>query len=125
MYASATLSLAALEYFVHLNSPEAPDDLVALGADIPDNVSRMEVDGRRRPADGRAYPAPESLADLGSSWIREGKTAVLIVPSAVIPSERNYLLNPVHPHFGTIRIGRPTPFSFDLRLWKPEPPSPR
>jgi RES domain-containing protein len=45
-------------------------------------------------------------------------TAVLAVPSAVIPHELNYLLNPRHPHFKRIRVGRPEPFSFDPRLRK-------
>jgi RES domain-containing protein len=41
------------------------------------------------------------------------------VPSSIVPHELNYLLNPLHPHFKRIRIGRPEPFSFDPRLGKP------
>jgi RES domain-containing protein len=68
--------------------------------------------------DWRQYPAPERLAELGSRWLRERRTAVLIVPSAVIPHENNYLLNPRHPSFRNIRIGRPERFVFDARMWK-------
>ena len=52
----------------------------------------------------------------------EGKeAAVLAVPSAIIPQELSYLLNPRHPHFKHIQIGRPVPFAFDPRLWKRSP----
>jgi RES domain-containing protein len=42
----------------------------------------------------------------------------LAVPSAVIPSEKNYLLNPKHPEFRRIRIENSIPFEFDSRMWK-------
>ena len=54
----------------------------------------------------------------GSAWLRRARTAVLEVPSVIVPSERNYLLNPRHPDFARLRIGRPTPFVFDPRMWK-------
>ena len=40
----------------------------------------------------------------------------LEVPNAIIPSESNYLLNPMHADFRSIRIDDPKPFEFDLRL---------
>ena len=64
-------------------------------------------------------PPPEALAELGSGWISAARTAVLSVPSAVVPRERNYLLNPAHPDFGKIRRGSPEPFSLDSRLRPP------
>src|SRR3972149_4085147 len=77
---------------------------------------------RRRPAhlppDWRAYPAPRACAELGTRWIAARSTAMLAVPSAVVPSEPDYLLNPLHADFRRIRVGRPQPFSFDPRLWK-------
>lgn len=68
------------------------------------------------PASWRSYPAPEALADLGTRWAQELKTPVLAVPSAVIPQEVNYLLNPLHSHFKRIRVGDPELFGFDPRL---------
>jgi RES domain-containing protein len=118
VYTSAALSLAALEYFVHLETAEAPDDLVAVPADVPDGVSRARIEARDLPRGWRRYPAPEPLAALGTRWAQDARTAVLIVPSAVIPAERNYLLNPRHPEFAGIRAGRPEPFSFDPRMRK-------
>lgn len=118
VYTSATLSLAALEYFVHLNPAQAPADLVAIPADIPESVARDEVAAEALPSTWRAYPAPEALAEIGTAWVCAGKTAVLVVPSVIVPQERNFLLNPAHPHFGGIRLGRLEAFSFDPRLSK-------
>lgn len=91
---------------------------MAIPADLPTSLKTASVDITRLPAAWRTYPAPSALADLGTAWVRKRTTAVLIVPSAVIPSERNYLLNPAHPRFRSIRIGRFQPFSFDPRMWK-------
>ncbi len=118
VYTSDTLSLAALEYFVHVDPGEAPSDLVAVPADVPDGVSREEIPVEGLPGDWRRYPAPGGLAELGSEWVRSGRTAVLVVPSAVVPRERNYLLSPAHRDFRRIRVGSPEPFSFDPRMWK-------
>jgi RES domain-containing protein len=118
VYTSATLSLAALEYFVHLDAADAPTDLVAVPADIPDELARSEIAVDTLPPTWRQYPAPDHLADLGVSWLRAGRTAVLVVPSPIVPQEQNLLLNPAHRGFRAIRLGTPQPFSFDPRLWK-------
>jgi RES domain-containing protein len=118
VYSSATLSLAALEYCVNVETSAAPDDLVSITADIPEDLPSATLAIRDLPRDWRRYPAPESLAELGTAWVMRGREAVLSVPSAVVPPERNFLINPVHPAFGRIRIGPPQPFSLDPRLWK-------
>lgn len=118
VYTSATLSLAALEYYVHLDPVDSPTDLVAIPADIPDTVARSEIGTDSLPPSWRDYPAPDDLAELGTAWVRAGSTAVLVVPSALVPRERNLLLNPAHPDFRRVRLGAPEPFSFDPRMWK-------
>jgi len=118
VYTSATLSLAALECFVHVDPRDAPADLVAIPADVPDGLARREIAAGGLPAAWRRFPAPERLADLGTAWLRSGATAVLVVPSAVVPQERNVLLNPAHPEFRRVAVGRPEPFGFDPRMWK-------
>ena len=118
VYTSATLSLAAQELFVHVDPEEVPANLLGLSADIPDQVRIKELRAAKLPRDWRRYPAPESLAAMGSDWITSLETAVLSVPSAVIPQESNYLLNPSHPDFVKIRVNEPEPFAFDPRLLK-------
>ena len=87
-------------------------------ADIPASVRTRRVQVAQLPRDWRAYPSPETMADIGMRWIEGGDTAVLAVPSAIVTSELNYLLHPRHPDFRKIRVGRPRRFSFDPRLWK-------
>jgi RES domain-containing protein len=118
VYCSATLSLAALEYFVHLEPDLAPPDLVAAAAELPPGLAVESLEVEALPGDWREYPGPERLRDLGSGWIRSGRTAVLQVPSSVIPHEMNVLLNPAHPDFARIRLRDAEPFSFDPRMWR-------
>lgn len=118
VYCSATLSLSALEYFVHLEPGLAPPGLVSISAEIPAGLSVEFLETAALPSDWRAYPAPERLRDLGSGWVRSGRTAVLSVPSSVIPHERNLLFSPAHPDFSRISVSAAEPFSFDPRMWK-------
>jgi RES domain-containing protein len=116
VYAAESLSLAALELFVHLDPEDLPARFVSIGAEIPSRVSRQSLGPRDPPRGWRRYPPPLRLREVGTKWARAGRSAVLSVPSAVIPDERIYLLNPAHPHFARIRVLGPEPFTFDPRL---------
>ncbi len=117
VYTSGSLALAALELFVHVDTDLAPAGLIATPADLPENLSLDTADLPELPKNWRSYPAPEALKDIATAWINKSSTAVLAVPSAVIPSEQNYLLNPRHPDFRRIRIQSAIPFEFDPRMW--------
>jgi RES domain-containing protein len=119
VYTSATLSLAVLEYFVNLPVAAAPQDLVAIATEVPKDLPISSVEEAALPRGWRKYPTPEALAEIGTRWVEERKTPILAVPSAVVPQEKNYLLNPAHPLFHEIRIGKPEPLSLDSRMWKP------
>jgi RES domain-containing protein len=121
VYTSASASLAALEYLVHLDPEDAPPDLILVPADIAPAVVIRELRIAELPADWRSLPASDALARMGTSWARRLESAVLSVPSAVVPEERNYLLNPAHPQFREIAFGPARPFAFDPRLWKTRP----
>ncbi len=116
VYASETLSLAALELLVHCDAAFLPDDLVAIPIEIPDGLPARRIEAASLARTWRHHPAPESLARLGDAWASDRGSAVLSVPSAVVPGERNFLLNPAHPDFKRIRAGRPEKFSLDARL---------
>jgi RES domain-containing protein len=117
VYTSGSLALATLELLVHVDTDLAPPGLVAVAAEVPDDLIEI-LDSAKLPKNWRKYPAPEELKDLGTGWIKRGSSAVLAVPSAVVPSERNYLINPKHADFARIAIAPPVPFEFDPRLWK-------
>ncbi|HKD17422.1 MAG TPA: RES domain-containing protein [Thermoanaerobaculia bacterium] len=116
VYASESLSLAALELLVHCDPALLPPDLVAIRAEVPEGVAIRRVEEKDLPRGWRAYPPPANLAEIGAAWIARGDTAVLTVPSCLVPRERNALLNPAHGDFRRIRVGRPEPFSLDPRL---------
>lgn len=118
VYTSGSLSLAVLELFVHVDIDIAPGDLVAIQADIPDTLTIETIKIESLPRDWRRYPGVEALKDIGTAWASKASTAILSVPSAVIPVEHNYLLNPAHRDFKRIRLQKPVPFRFDARMWK-------
>jgi len=115
VYTSASLALAAIETFVHLGEDAVQIRFVYFELDIPDTLAIQRC--RRPPPRWRAEPPDDASMRHGSRWLRAKRTAVLEVPSAIVPSERNYLLDPLHPAFWRIRIGRPIPFAFDPRMW--------
>ena len=117
VYASATLSLAALERFVHTDPDLEPVDLVAVLVDMDDAIPIESLGIDQLPTDWRQYPAPDALGRLGNNWLTAARTAILSVPSVLIPHERNYVLNPEHADFRRLVTGRPEPFGFDPRMW--------
>ena len=116
-YASEHLSLAMIEYFVHLDRDDPPPDLVVAAADVPDDVSRVTVGPGSLPATWRQTPAPAELGAIGDRFARTRRHAILVVPSALAPDESNWLLNPDHPNFARIRSHPPEPFAYDLRFF--------
>jgi RES domain-containing protein len=118
VFTSATLSLAALERFVNTDADLEPVDLVTIAVDIETSSAIETVTVADLPADWRTYPAPPALAMIGQRWLRESKSVVLSVPSVVIPTERNFILDPSHADFARVVINPPTPFSFDPRMCK-------
>ncbi|MGA7629270.1 MAG: RES family NAD+ phosphorylase [Terriglobales bacterium] len=117
VYTSPALALAAIETFVHLEPNLRPDDLVSIETELPDNVRTERIDLKSLPR--KWYELrDESLRTLGDRWIRAGKTLALHVPSAAIRGEWNVLLNPEHSDFRKLKIQKPNPFEFDLRMYR-------
>jgi RES domain-containing protein len=118
IFASATLSLAALERFVNTDSDLEPEDLVGISVDIATSIAIESVGVADLPPDWRTYPAPLALATIGERWLRESRSGVLSVPSVIIPTELHFILNPTHEDFRKVVINPSEPFSFDPRMWK-------
>jgi RES domain-containing protein len=90
--------------------------MVVIGARIPKSASIRTIEEAELPKNWDDPVSIKKTKDLGTSWAKSGATAVLSVPSAVVPNERNYLLNPAHPDFSIIRFSAPKAFVFDKRL---------
>jgi RES domain-containing protein len=116
-YTAEHLSLAMIEYFVHIDANDPPKDLVVVAADIPESVSRTVMRPNELPANWRAVPAPPALAAIGDSFAAQRKSALLVLPSALAPSESNWLINPLHREFAKIKVRPPGPFEYDARFF--------
>lgn len=116
VYTAGTQSLAMLEMLVQDEPLRAR--YVAIEARIPKVVTIDRIKIEDLPADWRDIAAREKLRSIGTEWATKRGAAVLAVPSAVIPLENNYLLNPLHADFKKIAIGKPRKFETDLRLIK-------
>lgn len=117
VYGSTSLALAAVETFVHLELAQQPNDLVSIEINLPDKLARTKVAESGMPKNWRSQDN-KRLRKIGDTWIVEGKTVALEVPSAVIAGEWNMLLNPVHVDFAKIQIGTQTDFIFDMRMFR-------
>jgi len=124
-YTSEHLSLAMLEYFVHLDPGDPPKDLVVVTAEIPDGISRVRLAARELPANWRQTPAPPALARFGDDFVRRRNAAILIVPSVLTPTEFNWLIDPRHPEFRRIRLGKLESFHYDARIVASTKPFPK
>jgi len=117
VYASESRALAVLEMLVHLPG-QAMTQIFSLFKIEFEAHLLQEFPLRKLPANWHSPLVQPDSQFAGDQWIRGARSAVLRVPSAVIPEESNYLLNPLHPDFSQIRIDRPKRFAFDPRLQK-------
>ena len=116
-YASEHESLAMLEYFVHLDADNLPPDLLLATVDVPDDVRRERIGTSQLPPHWRDTPAPPELIRYGDEFLQRAECGVLLVPSALAPSENNWLINPVHPDFRRMTVLETQPLNYDQRLF--------
>ena len=115
VYLAGSRALAALEMLVHLSpGVAAKQTFIRFEVSFPKSLicePDWEIDGFE------PYVERETQL-LGDHWLEETRNPVLRVPSAVIPEEHNYVINPRHPKFAQLDIGPPEIFAFDPRLLK-------
>ncbi len=119
VYTSESLALATLEVFVHAETDKIP--LVSIRAFLAEDTAIEEVKIEHLPSDWQGMSAYSSLQAIGGSWLKAGRSPVLKVPSAIVPFEYNYILNPEHPKL-QISTEPPFNFKFDQRMWQKSQP---
>lgn len=116
LYTGENKEIALLETLVHTPAMLIPKlDIFTL--EIPDS-SITEIEISDLPDNWKVYPAPTILSEIGQRWIEEGKTIALKVPSCIIYSAHNYILNCRHPEYAKVRLLERRNFEFDSRLKK-------
>jgi RES domain-containing protein len=115
VYTAGGAALAALEMLAHVGKTNLLPAYVLIACSFKTSIV-LRLDRKRLPRDWHSYPARPELQLVGDAWLKDATSAVLEVPSAIIPSESNYLLNPKHADFAAIAIAKPRPFELDLRL---------
>ena len=117
VYTAANASLTVLEMLVHVESSALLQDYVLYRVEFEERLVET-LDEGTLPDDWRSYPAPVMLRGIGDQWVADGRSAVLSVPSAIVPLERVFLLNPQHTDFPRIEVSKPQAFPIDPRLLK-------
>lgn len=123
LYTAGSRALACLENLVHRGSI-GPQELFRVTViDIPDNLEIETISVEALSAGWTDYLQYAHCQRLGDEWVRQGRSAVLQVPSAIIAEESNFLINPQHPQAARIRVVRTEPFVFDTRLLDKDRPA--
>ncbi|MCH9674306.1 MAG: RES family NAD+ phosphorylase [Gammaproteobacteria bacterium] len=115
VYTARSIALTVLETLVHVDSAIMPKHLV-IRVDVPESTNITSFTTRELPNDWRETPAPTALQQIGRDWLDAGESALLQIPSVVVPQENNVIINPLHPDFKKLTIGQPDSFSIDARL---------
>lgn len=117
VYTSCSRSLCTAELAVHLQLGIVPSDYLITSIEIPTRIKIKIFPIAKLPKEWRAFPHPVSTQLIGNEFIKQNKFAVGKVPSAVVPGDFNFILNPFHKDFHWIRVKKTEKFEFDERLF--------
>lgn len=117
VYCSTSIALATLETVHNLLAGALPFNRYLVRIDIPDAlwVTRQILD--LPPGGWDAIPAGLSSRGAGDAWITAAKSAVLLVPSVIVPDEYNVLINPRHADAAAITASTVKRWIYDPRFF--------
>lgn len=118
VYTAEHLSLAALEMLVHIQDETLLSAYSFIVATLDEQLIASVENVAKLPKNWQISPPPYAVQKIGDEWAKKQLSVALRVPSAIIPSEVNYLINPRHPDFSAITFGEPQRFVFNERLLK-------
>ncbi|TBU75581.1 RES domain-containing protein [Pseudomonas daroniae] len=118
VYMGLSPAICCLETFVHAEGPPAmPMKITCF--ELPDDPELYwEPDTGELPRGWNALPVDRPSMEFGTGWLRSASHLGLIVPSAVLPLERNLVINPQHPAVSQISIVDIYDFTYDPRMFK-------
>jgi RES domain-containing protein len=115
LYTAEHISLAVLEILVHIKSYRKPLDYHLIAIEIPAEVSLVSIDQQKLKKNWK--DDIEYLQVIGDEFLKSKQSLVLKIPSAIIDTENNFMINPAHPDAGKIKIRTSKLFIFDKRLY--------
>lgn len=120
IYSASTISLACLETLVHLPGTALPLNRYLVKLDVPESLLKgaIELTFTSAPVGWDATPPGKTSLDFGDSWLTEGRSALLIVPSAIVQEEQNLLINPAHPEAQAVIATKVRRWTYDPRVIK-------
>jgi RES domain-containing protein len=120
VYTSQTRALACLETVVHLNAGGLPLNRYLVEVTIPDDAwaSARMTPLASLPVGWDAEPAGRASIEFGTNWLCSGTSALLVVPSVIVPEEFNVLINPRHPGSARMTAVKVRKWLYDPRLTK-------
>jgi len=117
VYTEESRALATLEVSVHLDlSEDLPDDRYYVQIEIPDDITIQEVKVEDLPEDWNSNPPGLTTQFIGDDFVMLNDSAILKVPSSIVPQEFNYLINPTHPDSSRIKATGTSKMVFDQRI---------
>lgn len=118
LYCSDSPSLACLETLVHLGTSGLPFNRILIGIDIPEDVwdARKIETVQSLQVGWNVCPIGRVSIDVGDSWLNSNQSAILVVPSAIVPEDSVILVNPRHPDMSAITAVKIRLWTYDPRL---------
>jgi len=117
LYTACSRALAVLEVAVHIPLGIIPIDYFMTSIEIPD-IGTSNINIIDLPSNWSRNPIVKTTQYMGDDFLNANKHLILQVPSATVPGDFNYLINPMHPDFKLVKIVMTEPFEFDTRLFK-------
>ncbi len=118
IYCAESRALAMAEIAVHLSISNFPDDFVMLTIEIPEQIVINSVNIETLSNNWNTFPNSNETPTIGDDFVKKNIFCVLKVPSAIVKSDYNFLINPYHSDFKKIRIINQEDFPFDKRIFK-------
>jgi RES domain-containing protein len=118
VYAATSISLACLETVVHLNADGLPLNRYLVQIEVTEAAwaARDMLTVDTAPKGWDALPSGKASLDAGDAWLVSGRSALMLVPSVVVPEELNVLINPLHPQVKGLVARTVRRWTYDGRL---------
>jgi len=115
VYSAMTIALAVLETAAHIDNGGLPLNRFLIRIDVPDEVwvARQELSAAQLPDAWAAIPAGQTSVEIGMKWLASKQSAILLVPSVIVPEEYAALINPAHSDAAKLSTSSHRQFEYD------------